>query len=160
MFMTVKPDTDPEDDFEEREKKRLTEISRMNRIGIACFIVPGIGILIQAMLLESLSLITFIDERLLTMTGLGALLFGGTAMAYLLMFCIGFPAMMLMEQNNVGTLLNYILTGVVAGMVCNLCFWFVSIDPSALALQAGVLCGGLCWATMNVGNRWSSKRLW
>lgn len=147
-------------EIDEKEHQRLTEISRLTRMGFACFIAPALSIIIMIVLLELSSIIAYIPTDWLSAKSIGIMLFGGTVMAYFLMFFIGLPAMMFLENVKSGTLVNYILVGIFSGTICNLIFWFMSIDQSSFYIQAAVICAALSWGIMNIGNKWNARRYW
>ncbi|MCB1680867.1 MAG: hypothetical protein H6858_08190 [Rhodospirillales bacterium] len=151
---------EPNQVLAEKEIERLTEVTIKTRMGYACFIAPPLGILLLVFVYVALSPIINMDEAFMSLTSIGMLFFIGGSMAYLLMFTIGLPAMMFLDKKKAGTLLNYILFGVLAGMVNNVFFWFLSLEANVVSLQCGVMCAAVAWGIMNIGNRWSEKTYW
>ncbi len=144
----------------EKEIQRLTEVTVKTRMGYVCFIAPPLGILVLVIFFVLLSPIINIEDSFMSIASIGMLLFIGITMAYILMFMIGLPAMMFLEKKKAGTLVNYLLFGVLAGMVNNIFFWFLSLEANTLSLQCGVLCAAVSWGIMTIGNKESDKRFW
>lgn len=144
----------------QKEIERLTEVTIKTRMGYACFIAPPLGILVLVIIFILLSPVINIEESFMSISSIGMLLFIGGTMAYILMFMIGLPAMMFLEKKKAGTLVNYLLFGVLAGMVNNIFFWFLSLDENTLSLQCGVMCAAVSWGIMTIGNKESDKRFW
>jgi len=144
----------------QKEIERLTEVTIKTRMGYVCFVAPPLGIILLVVIFIGLSPIINIEDSFMDIASIGMLLFIGITMAYILMFMIGLPAMMFLERKKVGTLVNYILFGVLAGMINNIFFWFLSLEANTLSLQCGVMCAAVSWGIMTIGNKESDKRFW
>ncbi|MCB1591783.1 MAG: hypothetical protein KDI90_04945 [Alphaproteobacteria bacterium] len=144
----------------EKEIERLTAVTTQTRMGYVCLMAPAAGLLLQVVLLLIISPVINIDENLLNPTSIGLLLFIGTGLAYIHMFVIGFPAMLFLEHRKLGTLLNYLFFGFVAGLANELLLWFLSLEVTSVSIQSGIMVAAVSWGIMNIGNRWTDKRYW
>lgn len=144
----------------QKEIERLTEVTIKTRMGYVCFVAPPLGIVLLVIIFIGLSPIINIEDSFMDIASIGMLLFIGITMAYILMFMIGLPAMMFLEKKKAGTLVNYLLFGVLAGMINNIFFWFLSLEANTLSLQSGVMCAAVSWGIMTIGNKESDKRFW